>query len=255
MEFTHIYVEVAKKVMAKFPGLIPTSGYRPGDVYHHGKHQAIDISGYPVGSPRYTAAANYAFEKFPRDVGYVITNGRVRDRIGFSGTGVHDGWATWPAGDHFDHVHISGSKGAGDIYSGGSNSSGKSPKPTGSHENWMRLAGFKPSEYSAINYIVNHESSWNPSATNPSSGAYGLPQSLPASKLASAGSDWRTNPITQLRWMRDYVNGRYGGANGALAFWKRNHWYANGGLINKDGLYRAGEGNKPENGYSAHSKN
>lgn len=239
-------VEVAKKVMAKFPGLIPTSGYRPGDVYHHGKHQAIDISGYPVGSPRYTAAANYAFEKFPRDVGYVITNGRVRDRIGFSGTGVHDGWAPWTDGDHYDHVHISGSKGAGDIYSGGSNSSGKSPKPTGSHENWMRMAGFKPSEYAAIDYIVNHESSWNPQATNPGSGAYGLPQSLPASKLASAGSDWRTNPITQLRWMRDYVNGRYGGANGALAFWKRNHWYANGGLINKDGLYRAGEGNKPE---------
>lgn len=239
-------VEVAKKVMAKFPGLIPTSGYRPGDVYHHGKHQAIDISGYPVGSPRYTAAANYAFEKFPRDVGYVITNGRVRDRIGFSGTGVHDGWAPWTDGDHYDHVHISGSKGAGDIYSGGSNSSGKSPKPTGSHENWMRMAGFKPSEYAAIDYIVNHESSWNPQATNPGSGAYGLPQSLPASKLASAGSDWRTNPITQLRWMRDYVNGRYGGANGALAFWQRNHWYANGGLINKDGLYRAGEGNKPE---------
>lgn len=239
-------VDVAKKVMAKFPGLYPTSGYRPGDVYHHGKHQAIDISGYPVGSPRYKAAANYAFEKFPRDVGYVITNGRVRDRIGYSGTGIHDGWATWPDGDHFDHVHISGSKGAGDIFTGGSNSPRKSPKPTGSHENWMRLAGFKPSEYSAINYIVNHESSWNPSATNPSSGAYGLPQSLPGNKMASAGSDWRTNPITQLRWMRDYVNGRYGGANGALAFWKRNHWYANGGLINKDGLYRAGEGNKPE---------
>ena len=239
-------VDVAKKVMAKFPGLYPTSGYRPGDVYHHGKHQAIDISGYPVGSPRYTAAANYAFEKFPRDVGYVITNGRVRDRIGYSGTGIHDGWATWPDGDHFDHVHISGSKGAGDIYSGGSNSSGKNPKPTGSHQNWMKQAGFSPSEYAAIDYIVNHESSWNPQAVNPSSGAYGLPQSLPASKLASAGSDWRTNPITQLKWMRNYVNERYGGANGALAFWKRNHWYANGGLINKDGLYRAGEGNKPE---------
>ncbi len=239
-------VEIAKKVMAKFPGLYPASGYRPGDQYHHGRHQAIDISGFPIGSPRYTEAANWAFEKFPRDVGYVITNGRVRDRIGFSGTGVHDGWAPWPDGDHYDHVHISGSKGAGDIYSGGSNSSGKSPKPTGSHENWMRMAGFKPSEYGAINYIVNHESSWNPSATNPSSGAYGLPQSLPASKLASAGSDWRTNPITQLKWMRNYVNERYGGANGALAFWQRNHWYANGGLINKDGLYRAGEGNKPE---------
>ncbi|WP_288225972.1 tape measure protein [uncultured Enterococcus sp.] len=239
-------VDVAKKVMAKFSGLTITSGYRAGDVYHHGRHQAIDISGYPVGSPRYTEAANYAFEKFPRDVGYVITNGRVRDRIGFSGTGVHDGWATWPAGDHFDHVHISGSKGAGEIYSGGSNSSGKSPKPTGSHENWMRLAGFKPSEYSAINYIVNHESSWNPSATNASSGAYGLPQSLPASKLASAGSDWRTNPITQLKWMRNYVNERYGGANGALSFWKRNHWYANGGIVNQHQIAEIAEGNKPE---------
>ena len=239
-------VDVAKKVMAKFSGLTITSGYRAGDQYHHGRHQAIDISGYPVGSPRYTEAANYAFEKFPRDVGYVITNGRVRDRIGFSGTGVHDGWAAWPPGDHFDHVHISGSKGAGEIYSGGSNSSGKNPKPSGGHENWMRMAGFKPSEYGAINYIVNHESSWNPSATNPSSGAYGLPQSLPASKLASAGSDWRTNPITQLKWMRNYVNERYGGANGALSFWKRNHWYANGGIVNQHQIAEIAEGNKPE---------
>ncbi len=239
-------VDVAQKVMAKFSGLTITSGYRPGDQYHHGRHQAIDISGYPVGSPRYTEAANYAFEKFPRDVGYVITNGRVRDRIGFSGTGVHDGWAAWPPGDHFDHVHISGSKGAGEIYSGGSNSSGKNPKPSGGHENWMRMAGFKPSEYGAINYIVNHESSWNPSATNPSSGAYGLPQSLPASKLASAGSDWRTNPITQLKWMRNYVNERYGGANGALSFWKRNHWYANGGIVNQHQIAEIAEGNKPE---------
>lgn len=239
-------VEVAKKVMAKFPGLIPTSGYRPGDVYHHGKHQAIDISGYPVGSPRYTAAANYAFEKFPKEVGYVITNGMVRDRMGYTHGGTSGKWVPWGSTDHDNHVHISGRMGSGDIYHGNSNSGGTNVKPTGGHENWMRLAGFKPSEYAAIDYIVNHESSWNPQATNPGSGAYGLPQSLPASKLASAGSDWRTNPITQLRWMRDYVNGRYGGANGALAFWKRNHWYANGGLINKDGLYRAGEGNKPE---------
>lgn len=239
-------VEVAKKVMAKFPGLIPTSGYRPGDAYHHGKHQAIDISGYPVGSPRYTAAANYAFEKFPKEVGYVITNGMVRDRMGYTHGGTSGKWVPWGSTDHDNHVHISGRMGSGDIYHGNSNSGGTNVKPTGGHENWMRMAGFKPSEYAAIDYIVNHESSWNPQATNPGSGAYGLPQSLPASKLASAGSDWRTNPITQLRWMRDYVNGRYGGANGALAFWKRNHWYANGGLINKDGLYRAGEGNKPE---------
>lgn len=239
-------VDVAKKVMAKFSGLTITSGYRPGDQYHHGRHQAIDISGYPVGSPRYTEAANYAFEKFPKEVGYVITNGMVRDRMGYTQGGTSGKWVPWGSTDHDNHVHISGRMGSGDIYHGNTNSGGTNAKPTGGHENWMRMAGFKPSEYGAINYIVNHESSWNPQAVNASSGAYGLPQSLPASKLASAGSDWRTNPITQLKWMRNYVNERYGGANGALAFWKRNHWYANGGIVNQHQIAEIAEGNKPE---------
>jgi hypothetical protein len=51
------------------------------------------------------------------------------------------------------------------------------------------------------------------------SGAYGIPQALPGSKMASAGSDWRTNPATQVRWMIGYVNGRYGGSCAALAYW------------------------------------
>jgi hypothetical protein len=55
--------------------------------------------------------------------------------------------------------------------------------------------------------------------------SYGLPQALPPSKMASAGRDWRTNPWTQLRWMRGYVNGRYGGSCKALAFWRTNGWY------------------------------
>ncbi|MDN6518675.1 MAG: capsid protein, partial [Enterococcus sp.] len=201
-------VKVAQKVIGKFGnGFYVSSGYRAGDQYHHGQHQAIDIA-IPgaILNPLYTKAANYAFEKFPKEVGYVITNGMVRDRMGYTHGGTSGKWVPWGSTDHDNHVHISGRMGSGDIYHGNSNSGGTNVKPTGGHQNWMKQAGFSPSEYAAIDYIVNHESSWNPQAVNPGSGAYGLPQSLPASKLASAGSDWRTNPITQLKWMRNYVN-------------------------------------------------
>lgn len=236
-------VKVAQKVIGKFGnGFYVSSGYRAGDPYHHGQHQAIDIA-IPgaILSPLYTKAANYAFEKFPKEVGYVITNGMVRDRMGYTHGGTSGKWVPWGSTDHDNHVHISGRMGSGDIYHGNSNSGGTNVKPTGGHQNWMKQAGFSPSEYAAIDYIVNHESSWNPQAVNPSSGAYGLPQSLPASKLASAGSDWRTNPITQLKWMRNYVNERYGGANGALSFWKAHNWYANGGEVDKPTLAWIGE--------------
>ena len=111
-----------------------------------------------------------------------------------------------------------------------------SPAATGSHEHWMKQAGIPASWFSSINYIVTHESGWNPHATNPSSGAYGLPQALPASKLAAAGRDWRDNPITQLKWMKNYVN-RYGGGPGAAAFWRSHHWYANGGWADKLAIF------------------
>lgn len=119
-------------------------------------------------------------------------------------------------------------------------------KPSGSHKNWLAEAGFKPSDFGYITYIVDHESNWDPKATNSESGAYGLPQSLPGSKMASAGSDWRTNPITQLRWMKGYVNSVYGGARNAYNFWLQHHAYANGGLVSQSGLYALAEMNKPE---------
>lgn len=81
------------------------------------------------------------------------------------------------------------------------------------------------SEYSCAASIISRESGWNPLAVNPSSGAYGLPQSLPGSKMASAGSDWRTNPTTQMIWMRGYMASRYGGACNALAFHNSHGWY------------------------------
>ncbi|MFD5920053.1 lytic transglycosylase domain-containing protein [Kitasatospora sp. NPDC058201] len=73
--------------------------------------------------------------------------------------------------------------------------------------------------------IVARESSWNVTATNASSGAYGLVQALPASKMASAGSDWRTNAATQIKWGLDYMNSRYGSPCGAWSFWQSHHWY------------------------------
>ncbi len=72
---------------------------------------------------------------------------------------------------------------------------------------------------------MSRESSWNVTATNASSGAYGLVQSLPGSKMASAGSDWRTNPATQIKWGLDYMNSRYGSPCGAWSFWQSHHWY------------------------------
>ncbi|MDB1086933.1 transglycosylase SLT domain-containing protein [Streptomyces sp. ACA25] len=80
-------------------------------------------------------------------------------------------------------------------------------------------------QYQCFSNIVERESGWNHTATNPSSGAYGLVQSYPASKMASAGSDWRTNPATQIRWGLNYMNERYGSPCGAWEFWQANHWY------------------------------
>ncbi len=70
-------------------------------------------------------------------------------------------------------------------------------------------------------WIIDREDpSWSPTQWNTAgSGAYGLPQALPGYKMASAGADWRTNPYTQIRWMRGYVVGRYGSCEAAKAYW------------------------------------
>ncbi|MGW5274676.1 aggregation-promoting factor C-terminal-like domain-containing protein [Streptomyces sp. NPDC004044] len=80
-------------------------------------------------------------------------------------------------------------------------------------------------QFQCFSNIVSHESGWNPSATNASSGAYGLVQALPGSKMASAGADWKTNPSTQIKRGVDYMNSRYGSPCAAWTFWQANHWY------------------------------
>ncbi|WLQ35996.1 transglycosylase SLT domain-containing protein [Streptomyces castrisilvae] len=80
-------------------------------------------------------------------------------------------------------------------------------------------------QFQCFSNIVDHESTWNYRATNPSSGAYGLVQAYPGSKMASAGADWQTNPATQIKWGLSYMNGRYGSPCGAWSYWLVHHSY------------------------------
>ncbi|MEU9244573.1 transglycosylase SLT domain-containing protein [Streptomyces shenzhenensis] len=80
-------------------------------------------------------------------------------------------------------------------------------------------------QFQCFSNIVDHESSWNYQAVNASSGAYGLFQALPGSKMSSVGADWQTNPATQIKWGLNYMNSRYGSPCQAWSFWQANHWY------------------------------
>ncbi|WP_327416075.1 transglycosylase SLT domain-containing protein [Streptomyces sp. NBC_01233] len=80
-------------------------------------------------------------------------------------------------------------------------------------------------QFQCFSNIINQESTWNYKAVNSSSGAYGLVQALPGSKMASAGEDWRTNPATQIKWGLNYMNVRYGSPCGAWSFHQANGWY------------------------------
>lgn len=97
--------------------------------------------------------------------------------------------------------------------------------PPTDHEQLMNQAGIQPEDYGAADYIISHESSWRDSAQEPTSGAFGLCQSLPAIKMASAGSDWQTNPVTQLKWCNSYAVTRYGGWQGAYTHWTQFRWW------------------------------
>ncbi|WP_237719678.1 transglycosylase SLT domain-containing protein [Salinibacterium sp. PAMC 21357] len=85
--------------------------------------------------------------------------------------------------------------------------------------------GMGAAEYNCLVSLWNRESGWNVYAMNSSSGAYGIPQALPGSKMASAGADWATNPATQISWGLSYIAGRYGTPCGAWAYSESHGWY------------------------------
>ncbi|HEU5035465.1 MAG TPA: lytic transglycosylase domain-containing protein [Nocardioides sp.] len=89
----------------------------------------------------------------------------------------------------------------------------------------MPQFGFSSDQFGCLDSLWTRESGWNPSAQNASSGAYGIPQSLPGSKMASVGADWATNPATQIEWGLGYIRDRYGSPCGAWGHSESYGWY------------------------------
>ena len=89
----------------------------------------------------------------------------------------------------------------------------------------MQQFGFAADQWQYLDALWQRESGWNHVAENPSSGAYGIPQSLPGSKMATVAPDWRTNPETQITWGLAYIAARYGNPEGAWAHSERVGWY------------------------------
>jgi hypothetical protein len=85
--------------------------------------------------------------------------------------------------------------------------------------------GWGEDQFACLQALWNKESGWRVNAYNASSGAYGIPQSLPGSKMASAGADWETNPATQITWGLGYISGRYGDPCGAWGSSQSRGWY------------------------------
>lgn len=94
---------------------------------------------------------------------------------------------------------------------------------SGEKQTIMEQAGIAPSDYPYVDYIISRESGWRVNATN--GRTWGLCQALPGSKMSSAGADWKTNPVTQMKWCSGYANGRYGSWAGAYSAWLRQHWW------------------------------
>lgn len=90
---------------------------------------------------------------------------------------------------------------------------------------WMIGYGFSADQWPYLDRLVTRESGWRVTASNTSSGAYGLPQALPGSKMASVAGDWRTNPHTQLVWMFGYIRDRYGNPQNAWGHSEEAGWY------------------------------
>lgn len=97
--------------------------------------------------------------------------------------------------------------------------------PKGVAREMLADYGFDAGQFSCLDSLWAGESGWDYTATNPSSGAYGIPQSLPATKMATAGADWETNPITQIKWGLGYIRDAYGSPCSADSFKAGNGFY------------------------------
>ncbi|WP_147916236.1 G5 domain-containing protein [Ruania zhangjianzhongii] len=130
-----------------------------------------------------------------------------------------------PSSDSSNSSESSGSSDSSDSESSAPSGDYSGTDPRSIAQELLAARGWGSGEWSCLNQLWERESNWNPHAQNPSSGAYGIPQSLPASKMASAGADYRTNPATQITWGLNYISGRYGTPCGAWGHSQSVGWY------------------------------
>ena len=253
------YLEnIATHLIGKFGGLRVTSGYREGDPYSHGSRNAIDVA-FPSsmnGSSKNTEVADYAFNEFKKKIGYVITNGRVRDREGTSGTGVHDGWANWPDNDHYDHIHLNGIKrfmgeskqGTGLMSSGSGVARWRS---TASQALYM-TGQYSKSNLDKLMYQMQTESNGDPRAINlwdsnakRGTPSKGLMQVIDPTFSSYAMKGYNSNiydPLSNILASIKYAVARYGSLTSAY----RGTGYKNGGVVTQAGMYDLVENGYPE---------
>ena len=253
------YLEnIATHLIKKFGGLRVTSGYREGDPYSHGSRNAIDVA-FPAsmnGSSKNTEVANYAFDEFKKKIGYVITNGRVRDREGTSGTGVHDGWANWPDNDHYDHIHLNGikrfmgeSKQGTGLMSGGS---GVARWRSTAAQALHMTGQYSKSNLDKLMYQMQTESNGDPRAINlwdsnakRGTPSKGLMQVIDPTFRAFAMKGYSSNiydPLSNILASIKYAVARYGSLTAAY----RGTGYKNGGVVTQAGMYDLVENGYPE---------
>ncbi|MFF1417632.1 peptidoglycan DD-metalloendopeptidase family protein [Streptomyces sp. NPDC058280] len=162
-------------------------------------------------------------------VGKSVTQGQGIGRVGATGN------VTGP------HLHLEARRNGVSVdpmtyLTGGGGFSGKAVGSAQTYaKNMLGSFGWGPNQFGPLQKLWHGESGWRWDARNPSSGAYGIPQALPASKMSSAGPDWLTNPATQIRWGLQYIKSRpdYGSPAAAYSKWlgRSPHWYDDGGYL------------------------
>ena len=147
------------------------------------------------------------------------------DEVGLVGTGSgNTGGKSAPA----DSGSGGGGGGESSSPAPAANASGDGTTPEGAQaiaRSLMGSYGWGDGEFSCLQSLWNRESGWNYQAQNASSGAYGIPQALPGSKMSSVADDWATNPATQITWGLGYIQGRYGTPCSAWAHSESVGWY------------------------------